>query len=70
MDSKREIKVGDCVMYADSGEVVCNEDGEPLKVMKIEEYDYVGVICVFYSDGGYDYLSAVEVAPSLLLELL
>ena len=69
MDLKREVKVGDYVMY-ENGHVVCDEDGIPLKVIQIRPYSFKRRLCVFYSDGGFDYLSKVEVAPPLLLELL
>ncbi len=73
MDLKKEIKIGDYVAYIDSGQVVCDENKEPVKVIQIKNISYLGsipVICVFYSDGGFDYLSDLEVAPPLLLELL
>ena len=69
MDLKREVKVGDYVMYED-GHVVCDEDGIPLKVIEIRPYSLKRRPCVFYSNGEFDYLAKVEVAPPLLLELL
>ena len=69
MDSKKEVKVGDFVQYVDSGELVCDENGSPLRVIAIKLYGVPFTPCVFYSQGSFDYLSNVQVASSLVLEL-
>ncbi len=68
MESKKEVEIDDYVIYKSSGEVVCNEAGDPVRViafMKFHSYDGVK-----YDDGGWDYAERVEKASSLLLELL
>lgn len=70
MDSRKEVKVGDYVMYVETGEIVCSEEGTPLRVIKIKPYTLKSVLCVFYQDGGFDYLANVQTVPSLLMELL
>lgn len=67
MDSKRKVRVGDFVMYED-GYVVKNDDGIPLRVIEIKQY--YSNNCVFYIDGGFDFLHSVYPVPELLLELL
>ena len=67
MDSKREVRVGDFVMY-DDGRIVSNDDGVPLRVVEIKQY-YTNM-CVFYINGEFDYLNNVYPASELLLELI
>lgn len=69
MASKKEVKVGDFVQYIDNGELVCDENGTPLRVIQIKPYGVPTVDCVFYSQGSFDYLSNVQTASSLMLEL-
>ena len=67
MDSKKEVKVGDFVMY-DNGQIVMNEDGIPLRVVEIRKH--YNNKCVFYIDGEFDFLNSVYPVSGLLLELL
>lgn len=67
MDSGREVRVGDFVMYED-GHIVMNDDGVPLRVVEIKQH-YKDK-CVFYIDGEFDFLHSVYPVPELLLELL
>jgi hypothetical protein len=67
MDSKNEVKVDDYVMYED-GSIVLGKDDKPVKVVQIT--NYFGRECVFYQDGGYDFLHTVRKCHSLLLELI
>ncbi len=61
-------KVGDYVIYKESGEVVCNKAGNPTKIVEfLKKY---GCDAVWYEDGGWDYADRIEKAGSLLLELL
>jgi hypothetical protein len=72
MGLKNEIKIGDSVLYKDSGEFVYSLwDGEYTPTLSI----VVGIrsigsrLCVVYDDGGFDYYEQVQTIPSLLLEL-
>lgn len=69
MDLKDEIKVGDYVIYKDSGEVVCDADTKcPLKII-----DFTlrrGHVVALYENGEFDFLLDIQKASTLLLELL
>ena len=68
MDSKKEIEIGDYVIYKDSGEVVCDDVGDPTKVVKFKKK--FARDAVMYEDGHFDFLNDIEKASPLLLELL
>jgi hypothetical protein len=68
MDSKREIKVGDYVVYS-NGEIVVDENKKPVKIVAIKPRKGYAV-CVIYCDGQFDKLSSVRKCHALLLELM
>jgi hypothetical protein len=69
MDSKKEIEIGDYVIYKDSREVVCDTDTNyPVKVITITVKGRE--LIVVYENGGYDFIKHLEKASPLLLELL
>lgn len=68
MDSKKEIEIGDYVIYNDSGEVVCDDAGDPIKVIKFRKI--FARDAVMYEDGNFDFLNDIEKASPLLLELI
>ena len=68
MDSKNEIKVGDYVAYISDRTIVVDDDGNPLRVVKIDLSTWLPI--VRYTNGEFDWLETVERAPSLLLELV
>jgi len=67
MDSKNEVRVGDCVMYK-KGVIATGDDGTPLRVIAIDLT--ASIPSVLYDNGEFDWLETVERAPSLLVELL
>ena len=68
MGSKKEVEIGDYVIYKQSGEVVCDRHGNPIKI--VEFWEVHSYSAVRYEDGGFDYVERIEKASSLLLELL
>lgn len=64
---RKRVRVGDYVQY-DNGEVVCDEDGTPLRVIEIK--NHYNRECVIYNTGQFDFLADVEKADPLLVELL
>jgi hypothetical protein len=71
MGLKNEIKIGDKVLYKDSGEFVYSLwDEELITLSVVKEIRHIGNrLCVVYDDGGFDYYEKVQTIPSLLLEL-
>lgn len=69
MDSKKEIEIGDYVIYNDSGEVVCDADTKcPIKVIAFTIQGRKPI--AIYQNGEYDFIENLEKASPLLLELL
>lgn len=68
MDLERKVKVGDKVMYVDSGEFVYSIYTSELSTV-IEIKTIFNKLCVVYDDGGYDYCEKVKPIPTLLIEL-
>ncbi len=68
MGSKKEVSIGDYVIHKHSGRFVCDDEGNPVKVVRFTLL--FGCDGVVYENSDYDFIEDVEKASSLVLELL